>query len=202
MTSRKNLILYKMTTTIFETIATLLVKTRSANTILYYIENKGWFEKYKTGQAQPGKYLSIPYKEWTMKTLINQQHIKILAALIFDNNGDIQYNDQTNTVDIWGSNVDIFKSIPAKDHIIHICKKKQRILPLIKYLEEFYGYDLRNYRYEAYNIVYRIDYDHWLELFQMDAVEIALTNQYLTSGQFNVQYDKQGIPEFVVIRIK
>jgi len=191
-----------MTYTVYETLTTLLAKSRSANTILYYIENKGWFDKYKTGFKQPDKYFSIPYQEWITKTLINRQHIRVLEALIFNNDGDIQYDEQTNRVDIWGSTLQPFISKMPREHMIHICKSKQKTLPLIKYLDEFYGYELRQYRYESYNIAYKIDYDEWLELFEMDATEILKTNKYIISGHFGVQYNDADEPSHVVIRIK
>jgi len=190
--------------TSLETLTTLLSNTHSANTILHYVENKRWFEEYKQKEKQQQHqqhqpYFSIPYKEWILKTLINKQYIDSLSLLIDEDEGDIRYNENTNTVDIWESEDQPFQSKTPKEHIAYICSEKRRVTPLINYLEEFYEYELRRYKSVSSITFYRIDYEIWRELFDMNIKEIESASLSIIKGYFEIQYNPYGFPTHIVL---
>jgi len=175
-----------------------MMSNRSANAILYYIENKGWFSKYRTQDA----YFTIPYEEWRNKTLINIQHIQILNEFIFEDEGAICLVEENGQkyVKIWSSEKQPFKSLKPRQHIYNICKKKQCAKTLSNYLDEFYYYDFRDYRIDDSLMRYRIEYDHWYDLFQLSDQHVYELNTYLRKGSIKMIYE-DNLPAFVVINI-
>ena len=179
-----------MRLTIYQTLLSILVKTRSANSILYYIENMGGLYAYKTEYNQ---YM-IPYKEWREKTIINIQHIRRLNEWIFNGNGEIKYED--GYVYIIGSEDFVSKS-PA-DHIEYMCKRHCKTSILCKYFDEFYYKKFRKIRAKDSAIVYQIEYDKWFDLFGISVEEINELDEYITVGK--IQYI-DGSPSWIAIYI-
>jgi hypothetical protein len=184
--------------TIFEKLLSLMVHNRSSNTILHYIENKGWFSEYKT--HQPNIYMRIPYDKWLNNTLINFKHIEILNEFIFNGHGTIRVVSISDKkwVEIEGSQLDPFKSRTPKQHILQICHKKKNTRPLLKYLNEFYYYDFRHYRCDETDMKYAIDYSLWVEYFKIEAQEILELKKYIDKGILDIRY-KDGEPDEVLI---
>ena len=178
-----------MFSTTYESISKMLSKTRSANSILYYIESKGWFNTCKRNTTY-----TIPYIDWVTKTLINKSHIKILNILV-NGNGNIEV-DANNYV-IITSGADYIPKTPA-DHIIDICKTNCKTSTLCAYLDEFYYSELYNSRREGTCIRFIIEYLEWLELFDISADEIAVLSESVTDGKFYVEYENNQ-PAYVVI---
>ena len=179
-----------MLSTTYETLLSILVKTRSANSILYYIENKLWFYDYKT---KYNEYI-IPYKEWREKTIINIAHIEILNDWIFNGNGEILYQD--DYVYIVGSEEFVSKS-PAQ-HIEYMCKKHCKTSVLCKYFDEFYYKKFRKSRANNSCVKYQIEYDKWYDLFGISAEQINILDGYIASGE--IRYI-EGSPSWIAIYI-
>jgi hypothetical protein len=168
-----------MFNTIFETIIQAMLPSRSANAILYFIENKGWFTPYRV----PGGY-SIPYHKWREQTIISIQKIEVLSAFISDRKGRIYYED--NMVHIRGSELKPFVSKSPREHITYICHKHRCSFVLTRYLEEFYSYQLSRYEDFKMNSKYSIPYDVWNDLFEMTPEEVDELGKVITSGFLHV----------------
>jgi hypothetical protein len=185
--------------TLFETLLSTMLNNRSANPILHYIENKGWFSEYRN--TTNGEYMSIPYQKWIETTLINLKHIKIINEFIHEGKGSIRYED--GYVKIWASNDKPFKSLSPRHHIYNICRKKQSTYTLVKYLDEFYYSDFYNFRKDDSAVAYQIPYVYWYDYFQLSTQHIRELNSYLKFGCIRVLYtgDSKSTPSKVEIRI-
>jgi hypothetical protein len=170
-----------------------MLPSRSANAILYFIENKGWFGPYRV----PGGY-SIPYPKWREQTMINIQKLEVLSAFVFDRKGKIYLED--NIVHIRESELKPFVSKLPRQHIQYICHKHKCSYVLMKYLEEFYYSEILNYEDFKSRLTYRIPYDLWNELFEMTPEEIDELGKVITSGYMRVVY-RGGVPSTVDICI-
>ena len=176
---------YIMTNTIFETIIQVMLPSRSANAILYFIENKGWFSKYRV----PGGY-AIPYLKWIEHTMITTTKIEVLSAFVFDRKGKI-YHDE-NVVYIRESELKPFVSKTPREHIEYICHKHHCTYVLAKYLEEFYYTEITDY-HDNSRAKYYIPFGVWYELFKMTPKEIDELGKVITSGYLRVM-NRDGVP--------
>lgn len=181
---------YIMPNTIFETIIQVMLPSRSANAILYFIENKGWFAKYRV----PGGY-TIPYPKWLEETMISITKIEVLSAFIYDRKGKI-YHDE-NVVYIRESELKPFVSKTPREHIAYICHKHHCGYVLIKYLEEFYYTDIMDY-HDNSRAKYSIPFGVWYELFKMTPKETDELGKDITSG-FLRTVNRNGVPFMVDI---
>lgn len=175
-----------MCNTLFETIIQTMLPSRSANAILYFIENKGWFGEYRV----PGGY-SIPYPKWREQTMITIKKIEVLSAFVFDRKGKIYHED--NMVHIRESELNPFVSKPPREHIKYICHKHHCSYVLMKYLEEFYYNELFSYEDYKSRQTYRIPYNVWYNLFEMTPEEVDELGKVITSGYLRVVYTA-GVP--------
>ena len=180
-----------MANTIFETIIQTMLPSRSANAILYFIENKGWFGPYRI----PGGY-RIPYSKWVEQTIIPTRKIEVLNAFIFERKGKIYCED--NMVHIRESELKPFVSKLPKQHIHYICHKHHSTYVLTQYLQEFYYRELFNYQNNRENSIYSIPYDVWYDLFQMYSEEVEELGRVITSGFLCVTYTDE-VPSSVDI---
>lgn len=185
--------------TLFETLLSTMLNNRSANTILYYIESKGWFSQYR--KTTSGEYMAIPYKIWIETTLINMKHIKIINEFIMEGKGGIRYED--GYVKIWASTEKPFKSMSPREHIYNICRRKQSAYILVKYLDEFYYNDFYNFRKDDSSVAYQIPYVYWYDYFQLSTQHVRELNSYLKLGGIRILYtgDSRSTPLTVEIRI-
>lgn len=170
-----------MVNTVFETIIQTMLPSRSANAILYFIENKGWFGSYRV----PGGY-RIPYSKWVEQTIIPIKKIEVLNAFIFDRKGRIYYED--HMVHIHESELKPFVSKLPKQHIHYICHKHHCSFVLTQYLEEFYSYEIAPYENCKTNVRYSVPYDVWYDLFKMYPEEVEELGKVITSGLLCVIY--------------
>ena len=179
-----------------------MLSHRSANVILFYIENKGWFTQYCQRQIRVAALYSIPYEEWREITLINLEHIKILNEFISMNEGTIEVHvvNGKKMVMIWPSQLHPYKSKEPRKWIYSICKHKKSAKYLANYLDEFYKNDFREYLVKDYIGDYCIDYEHWYHYFQLSTQHIEELNEYLQDGSIIVLYDN-CLPTFVEIRV-
>ena len=181
-----------MCNTIFETIIQIMLPSRSANAILYFIENKGWFGPYRV----PGGY-RIPYIKWREETMIPIKKIEVLSAFILDRKGQIYLED--NIVHIRESELKPFVSKLPKQHIQYICHKHHCSFTLSRYLEEFYSYEIMDY-HDNSMAKYLIPYGVWNDLFKMTPDEIDELGKSITSGYLGVMY-RDEVPLNVEIRL-
>ena len=170
-----------MANTVFETIIQTMLPSRSANAILYFIENKGWFAKYRV----PGGY-RIPYSKWVEQTIIPTRKIEVLNAFIFERKGKIYCED--NIVHIRESELKPFVSKLPKQHIHYICYKHHSTYVLTQYLEEFYSHEIARYENCKMDVRYSIPYDVWNDLFKMYPEEVEELGRVITSGFLRVAY--------------
>lgn len=182
-----------MTDTIFETIIQKMLPSRSVNAVLYFIENKGWFIKYRV----QGGY-SIPYPKWREQTMISIKKIEVLSAFILDRKGKIYHED--NIVHIRESELKVFVSKHPREYIKHICNKHHCSYVLVKYLEDFYYTEIFDYEVSISKVGYRIPYDLWNEMFEMTPEEVDELGKVITSGYLGVMY-REGVPSTVDIYI-
>ena len=182
-----------MTNTIFETIIQTMLPSRSANAVLYFIENKRWFRKYR---VQGGD--SIPYSKWREQTMISLEKIEVLSAFVFDRKGKIYH--ENGMVHICESELKPFVSKHPREHIQYICHKHHCSFVLMKYLEEFYYTEIFDYEDSRSKVRYRIPYDVWNELFEMTPKEVDELGKVITSGYLRVMY-REGVPSTVDIYI-
>jgi hypothetical protein len=117
-----------------------------------------------------------------------------LNALIFDGNGKIVI--ESDSVYIEGTTS--FKSLTPEDHIEYICKTKRKANVLCKYLNEFYYYDLRDGRIHDFH--YKIEYDLWTSIFNMDIERLLEISNYIIYGTLKIVYEN-GVPAYVYISI-
>jgi hypothetical protein len=187
--------------TLFEKLLLAMLSHRSANVILFYIENKGWFTQYRQRHLRTEALYSIPYEEWRELTLINLQHIKILNEFIWNDEGSIEVHvvNGKNMVMIWSSQLHPYKSKEPRKWIYSICKHKKSAKHLANYLDEFYKNDFRDYSVEDSKTRYCIDYEYWYDYFQLSTQHIDELNAYFQNGVIRVLYDKH-LPVFVEIR--
>ncbi len=169
-----------MSNTIFETIIQTMLPSRSANAVLYFIENKGWFRGYRV----PGGY-SIPYSKWLEQTIIPIKKIEVLSAFIFDRKGKIYYED--NMVHIRESELKPFVSKHPREHVKYICHKHHCSYVLTQYLEEFYYNEIIKYQDNSRS-KYSISYYVWYDLFEMIPEEVDELRKVITSGYLSVVY--------------
>ena len=182
-----------MTNTIFETIIQTMLPSRSANAVLYFIENKKWFSKYRV----QGGY-SIPYSKWREQTMISLEKIEVLSAFVFDRKGKIYH--ENGMVHIRESELKPFVSKHPREHIKYICHKHHCSFVLMKYLEEFYYTEIFDYEDSRSKVRYRIPYDVWNELFEMTPEQVDELGKVITSGYLRVMY-REGVPSTVDIYI-
>jgi len=169
--------------TIFETLTQIILPSRSANAILYYIENKGWFKGFRVS----GGYC-IPYSKWLHETMIPITKIEVLSTLLLDRKGRIYY--ENDMIHICESEKKPFQSKPPREHIKYICCKHNSSFVLTQYLEEFYYYDIYNYKYDNSRLRYSIPYDLWNELFRMLPEDVDELGKVITSGYFRIVYNE------------
>jgi hypothetical protein len=186
--------------TIFEILLTLIANSGSANSIIHYLESKKWFEIYK--EKTEDHYYKIPYDDWRGTTLINLQHIEIMSKLI--HNGSIRVIEEPQYkryIVISPNKNEVFQSRTPSDYIHHICRKEKEAFYLMRYLDEFYSYEFRRYKYEYSNQKYLIDYDDWMDYICVNYTEIEKLTNSIIKGKFTVHYDKEKCPSHVEISI-
>jgi hypothetical protein len=166
--------------TTFEIMTQIILPSRSANAILYYIENKGWFKEYKVG----GGY-QIPYIKWREETMIPVQKIEVLSALLSPGNGRIYH--ENGVVHICESETKPFQSRLPRVHIQHICQKHRSAYVLMKYLEEFYYHEIFPYYNDRSRVKYTIPYNIWYLLFQMPVEQLEELGKLITSGYVRLE---------------
>jgi hypothetical protein len=174
--------------TLFEKLSFMLIDYSSSNTILHYFENKNWFAKYKTGSQI--QYYKIPYHIWRSVTLINLDHIKVLSKLINQFKGEI-YTEGENEhlcVVISASPLEYFEKREPKFYIYDICKKYSSTIQIIKFLDEFYSYELQDYYDDISKVRYSIDYSEWIHYFDINDIELIELNKHVLEGTIKVIY--------------
>ena len=186
-----------MNRTTFEKLKQLISKNRSTDGILYYFENKEWFEKYKLGTMEA--YYQIPYDVWVRQTFIHRAFIKKLSDYIFPGQGTIYYSS-SDMVIITGSEEPPFESRTPQEHILRLCKKHKNTRVLINYLDEFYCRTFQNERVSDSFVRYTIYYDHWYEIFKMPLEDIRMMSRCIQSGYIRIieEPDKIAIIEITL----